>query len=173
MKPSLQQQAILRQELRMNPRLYQAMDLLYMPLLDLQQHLKQELLVNPFLELVEPDEPDAAADPKPEAEQKEREEAESAEEMNWEDILLDGFSVGGARPESEDREYFERVPVETPGLSDYLRDQLRLLELTPRQEFLAEEFLGDIGEDGYLQATLEQITQGANEALEMAPQEPT
>ena len=171
MKPSLQQQAILRQELRMNPRLYQAMDLLYMPLLDLQQHLKQELLVNPFLELVEPDEPDAAADPKPEAEQKEREEAESAEEMNWEDILLDGFSVGGARPESEDREYFERVPVETPGLSDYLRDQLRLLELTPRQEFLAEEFLGDIGEDGYLQATLEQITQGANEALEMARQE--
>ena len=171
MKPSLQQQAILRQELRMNPRLYQAMDLLYMPLLDLQQHLKQELLVNPFLELVEPDEPDAVADPKPEAEQKEREEAESAEEMNWEDILLDGFSVGGARPESEDREYFERVPVETPGLSDYLRDQLRLLELTPRQEFLAEEFLGDIGEDGYLQATLEQITQGANEALEMARQE--
>ncbi|MBI2401263.1 MAG: RNA polymerase factor sigma-54 [Gemmatimonadetes bacterium] len=170
MKPSLQQQAVLRQELRMNPRLYQAMDLLYMPLQDLQQHLKEELLVNPFLELVEPEETDAAAEPKPEAEQKEREEAESAQEMNWEDILLDGFQVGGARPQSEDREYFERVPVETPGLSDYLRDQLRLLSLTPRQEFLAEEFLGDIGEDGYLQATLEQIVQGANEALDAARQ---
>jgi DNA-directed RNA polymerase specialized sigma54-like protein len=46
MKPSMQQTTSLRQELRMNPRLYQAMDLLYMPLLDLQQHLKQELLVN-------------------------------------------------------------------------------------------------------------------------------
>ena len=43
----------MRQEMKINPRLYQAMDLLYMPLLDLQQHLKQELLGNPFLELVE------------------------------------------------------------------------------------------------------------------------
>jgi RNA polymerase sigma-54 factor len=164
----MQQQATLRQELRMNPRLYQAMDLLYMPLQDLQQHLKEELLVNPFLELVEPDEPEATQEAKPEAEQKEREEAESAEEMNWEDILLDGFRVGGARPMSEEHEYFERVPVETPDLADYLRDQLRLQELTPRQQFLSEEFLGNIGEDGYLHATLEEIVAGANEALEMA-----
>ena len=46
----------LRQELRVNPRLYQAMDMLYMPMMDLQQHLKQELLSNPFLELLEPEE---------------------------------------------------------------------------------------------------------------------
>jgi RNA polymerase sigma-54 factor len=168
----MQQQAIMRQELRMNPRLYQAMDLLYMPLQDLQQHLKEELLVNPFLELVESDEPETPPEAKPEAEQKEREEAENAEEMNWEDILLDGFGdVGGARPEYEEREYFERVPVETPDLADYLRDQLRLQALTPRQEFLAEEFLGDIGEDGYLQASLDQIVQGANEALAKAREE--
>jgi len=56
MRTGLQQSTGLRQELKVNPRLYQAMDLLYMPLLDLQQHLKQELLTNPFLELVEPDE---------------------------------------------------------------------------------------------------------------------
>ena len=54
MKPGLQQSTQLKQELKINPRLYQAMDLLYMPLLDLQQHLKQELLNNPFLERVEP-----------------------------------------------------------------------------------------------------------------------
>ena len=53
MKTGLQQSARLGQELRANPRLYQAMDMLYMPLIDLQQHLKQELLENPFLELVE------------------------------------------------------------------------------------------------------------------------
>jgi RNA polymerase sigma-54 factor len=171
MKGSMQQQAVMRQELRMNPRLYQAMDLLYMPLQDLQQHLKEELLVNPFLELVESDETDGAQDAKPEAEQKEREEAESQEEMNWEDILLDGFKVGGARPMSEDHEYFERVPVETPDLADHLREQLRLLDLTPRQQFLAEEFLGNIGEDGYLHATLEEIVAGANEALDAAREE--
>ena len=56
MRPGLSQSTQLKQELKINPRLYQAMDLLYMPLLDLQQHLKQELLNNPFLEMVEPEE---------------------------------------------------------------------------------------------------------------------
>ena len=65
MKQGLGQIAGMRQELRINPRLYQAMDLLYMPLLELQQHLKTELEVNPFLELVEPDdEEDDAKDAK-------------------------------------------------------------------------------------------------------------
>ena len=56
MKAGLGQHTQLKQELKINPRLYQAMDLLYMPMMDLQQHLKQELLGNPFLELVEPEE---------------------------------------------------------------------------------------------------------------------
>ena len=43
MKAGLSQHTQLKQELKINPRLYQAMDLLYMPLLDLQQHLKQDL----------------------------------------------------------------------------------------------------------------------------------
>ena len=49
----LYQSAQLRQEMRANPRLYQAMELVYMPVLDLQQHLKQEIEGNPFLELTE------------------------------------------------------------------------------------------------------------------------
>ena len=69
MRPGLSQTTQLKQELKINPRLYQAMDLLYMPLLDLQQHLKQELLNNPFLEMVEPEEDeDENADDQTEAE---------------------------------------------------------------------------------------------------------
>jgi RNA polymerase sigma-54 factor len=45
----------MRQEMRINPRLYQSMELLYMPLLDLQKHLESELEENPFLELTESD----------------------------------------------------------------------------------------------------------------------
>ena len=56
MRTGLSQHTGLRQEMRINPRLYQAMDMLYMPMMDLQQHLKQELLTNPFLELLEPEE---------------------------------------------------------------------------------------------------------------------
>ncbi|MEO2157766.1 MAG: hypothetical protein ABGX31_00350, partial [bacterium] len=45
----------MRQEMRINPRLYQSMELLYMPLLELQKHLESELEENPFLELTESD----------------------------------------------------------------------------------------------------------------------
>ena len=51
MRLGMHQHLAMKQEMRMNPRLYQAMDLLYMPMLDLQQHLKSEFLENPFLEM--------------------------------------------------------------------------------------------------------------------------
>ena len=165
MKTGLHQHAVLRQDLRINPRLYQAMDLLYMPLLDLQQHLKQELLGNPFLEMLEPEEETEA--PAPEQQKSEKEKS-GDDEPDWESILLDdgtdhgvpSGTLGGAA------EYVEPVTVETKDLIDYLREQMRMLELSPRQQLLAEEFLGNIGEDGYLQATLEQIVKGANQLLE-------
>ena len=165
MKQGLQQHTALRQELRINPRLYQAMDLLYMPLLDLQQHLKQELLGNPFLELIEPEEDPEA----PPQEQKEAEpEKAGDDEPNWEDILLDDRSDMGTAPRdlSGGVEYVEPTPVESKDLIDYLRDQVRMLDLNPRQQLLAEEFLGNIAEDGYLGATLEEIVKGANQLLE-------
>ena len=165
MKPGLGQHTGLRQELRINPRLYQAMDLLTMPMMDLQQYLKQELLVNPFLELEEPeDQPEPEATP-----QQEKEKQEKQEEMDWEEILLNGFDVGGAHTGTwEDREYLEPVSVETPDLDDHLREQLDLQELTPRQRLLAEQFLGNLGDDGYLQASLEEVVDGANAMLSEA-----
>jgi len=166
MKTGLQQHTGLSQQLRINPRLYQAMDLLYMPLLDLQQHLKQELLGNPFLELVEPEEETEV--PLAEEAKEDKKEAEANDEPNWEEILLDDGSDSGAPPRdmSEAREYVEPVPVESKDLSDYLREQMRLLDLTPRQQLLAEEFIGNIAEDGYLGATLEEMVRGANQLLQ-------
>ncbi len=168
MKTSLQQSAVLKQELRMNPRLYQAMDLLYMPLLDLQQHLKTELETNPFLELADGDEPNPVETAEGDAE---TQEAERTDEVDWEDIILDGFEVGGRRPEYEEREFYRPVAVETLSLADHLRDQLQMLDLEDRQLFLADEFIGNIGDDGYLRATLEEITEGANAPLGGKPQE--
>ena len=166
MKTGLHQHAAMRQELRINPRLYQAMDLLYMPLLDLQQHLKQELLGNPFLELIEPE--DETEIPLADEGKNEKEKAETAgdDEPDWEKLLLDNGSDGAPRDFSEAREYVDPVPVEAKELSHHLKDQLQMLELTPRQRLLGEEFLGNIAEDGYLGASLEEIVRGANQLLE-------
>jgi RNA polymerase sigma-54 factor len=158
MRTGLSQHTSLRQELRVNPRLYQAMDMLYMPMMDLQQHLKQELLANPFLELLEPE--DEAPEQPAVEEQKEQKEKE--EEVDWEEILLNGFEVGGTREQYEQLEYTEPVTVESRNLIDHLREQLQMLTLTPRQLLLAEEFLGNINEEGYLAASLEEILGSVN-----------
>jgi len=170
MKPGLQQHTGLRQELRINPRLYQAMDMLYMPMMELQQHLKQELLTNPFLELVEPEEEEQSNDSTPD---QEKEKAEKEREIDWEEILLNGFDVGGSRQQFEAQEYVEPVCVETPDLVDHLRDQLQLLMLTPRQRLLGEELLGHINDDGYIATSLEDVWRSANTFLlsSLPPQE--
>ena len=159
MRTGLSQHTSLRQELRVNPRLYQAMDMLYMPMMDLQQHLKQELLANPFLELLEPEEEEA---PDQKDAEQEKVEKEKQDEVDWEEILLNGFEVGGTREQYEQLEYTEPVTVETRDLIDHLREQLQMLVLTPRQLLLAEEFLGNINEEGYLAAGLEEILNSVN-----------
>src|SRR5919112_2220109 len=149
MKAGLNQSTQLKHELKINPRLYQAMDLLYMPLLDLQQHLKQELLNNPFLEMVEPEEQDK----------------QTSDEIDWEEILLDGFDAGGRREEHEEKEYYEPVTVDTRDLSDHLREQIALLEVGPRERLLAEEFIGNIDENGWLACPLQEVLDCANDML--------
>jgi RNA polymerase sigma-54 factor len=170
MRPGLSQSTQLKQELKINPRLYQAMDLLYMPLLDLQQHLKQELLNNPFLEMVEPEEDEDTEGETEVAVEGSAAETEKtvSDEIDWEEILLDGFDAGGRREEHEEREYYEPVTVESRDLSDHLRDQVTLLDLSPRQVVLAEEFIGNIDEDGYLKASVEEITDGVNDMVKQA-----
>jgi RNA polymerase sigma-54 factor len=180
MKAGLGQHTQLRQELKINPRLYQAMDLLYMPLLDLQQHLKQELLNNPFLEMVEPEEEEEEADSEGEIEvagledaSQQADEKATAEEdpIDWEEILLDGFEGEGVREEREEREYYEPVTVATRDLSDHLRDQIALLDLSERELLLADEFIGNVNEDGYLASSLEEIREGVNETIAAAAAE--
>jgi RNA polymerase sigma-54 factor len=164
MRTGLSQHTSLRQELRVNPRLYQAMDMLYMPMMDLQQHLKQELLANPFLELLEPEE-ETAEPLTAEQEKQQEKQKEKQDEVDWEEILLNGFEVGGTREQYEQLEYNEPVTVETWNLIDHLREQLQMLTLTPRQLLLAEEFLGNINEEGYLAASLEEILGSVNQLM--------
>jgi RNA polymerase sigma-54 factor len=160
MKTGLYQGTHLKQEMKINPRLYQAMDLLYMPLLDLQQHIKQEMLNNPFLDLEEPQV--SEEEMAPVEKEKEKEEKEKAEEIDWEEILLDGFEAGGRRAEYEEKEYYEPVSVELRDLYDHLRDQLMLLRLSPRELLLGEEIIGNIDENGYLTCPVDEVVRGLN-----------
>ncbi len=156
-KTGLYQGTQMKQEMKINPRLYQAMDLLYMPLMDLQQHIKQEMLNNPFLDLEEP---------LVEAEDLEAKDEKEEEEIDWEEILLDGFDAGGRKQEYEQKEYYEPVRVESRDLADHLLDQLKLLRLSPREVLLGEEIVGNIEDEGFLACSLDEVVTGLNEWVE-------
>ena len=160
----LYQSQQLRQEMKINPRLYQAMELLYMPLLDLQQHLKQELSENPFLEMTEPDVQEEVELKDETAAEKAKEK--DADEIDWEEILLDGFDAGGRRQQYEHREFYQPTPVNVRDLHDHLREQLRLLNLSEREMQLGEEIIGNIDDDGTLSCPIEGVVAGANAWLE-------
>lgn len=156
----LYQNQQLRQEAKISPRLYQAMELLYLPMPDLQQRLKQELAENPFLELTEADaeqEAEREDDAAPAAEEK-----EAREELDWEDILLDGLNGGGHRAPYEEREFYRPPVVEANDLADHLVGQLRLLDLSEREVRLGEEIIGNIDDDGRLSCSLEVVVAGAS-----------
>ena len=138
----------------MNPRLYQAMDLLHMPLLQLEQHLKQELTANPFLEMEDPSEEPGVDEAVVEEPAKDEDE-----ESEWEEILLNGFDSGyRAGSTYEEREYHERVPITTISLWDYLETQLRHShEFSDSEGRIGGEIIGNIDEDGFLTCPLDEI----------------
>jgi RNA polymerase sigma-54 factor len=155
----LSQEVRMKQEMKVNPRLYQAMDLLYMPLLDLQQHLKQELVANPFLDLVEPGEDGDLLE-------EEKDDELDEDEIDWEEILLDGFDAGGRQAEYEEKEFYRPTPSTSEDLWDHLREQLQLLRLSPRELLLGEEVIGNIDRDGFLTCSVEELVESLNAFLD-------
>jgi RNA polymerase sigma-54 factor len=133
--------------MKINPRLYQAMDLLYMPLLDLQQHIKQEMLNNPFLDLEEPQVTEEELAPV--EKEKEKEEKEKAEEIDWEEILLDGFEAGGRRRSTRRRSTTSRVGRDARPLRPPARPAGAAAAVAAGV-LLGEEIIGNIDENGYL-----------------------
>jgi len=157
-KTNLYQSTQLRQEMKINPRLYQAMELLYMPLLDLQTHLSQEMAENPFLELAE-------ADTEEDLQLDEEGQDDPKDEIDWEEILLDGFDAGGRREQFEQKEYFQPTAVEVQDLHDFLSEQLLLADLDDRDMRAGEEIIGNIDDDGSLSCSLENVVDGLNDWL--------
>ena len=148
----------LRQEMRANPRLYQAMELVYMPLLELQQHLKQEIAENPFLELTEPE-----IGQDVELEDENPEDSLGDDEIDWEDVLLnEDFTPGSHRERFDKSEFPEITPTVTLDLKDELHDQLRLQSLSDRDFRMGEEIIGNIDEDGLLGCGLDEVVLGIN-----------
>ena len=163
------QSQMLQQKLA--PQLIQSLRLLQMPTLELAELIRQELEINPLLEIeedisldLEQEEPEA--EPDDETEYEDRDEA-PIEELEFEEANLDTLDTdifdeqdwdhylneaGYASPreefESIEDRYNDRTTQRT--LRDSLLEQVAVTDLSPGDRIIAEYLIYNIDEDGFL-----------------------
>lgn len=156
----------LSQKLIMTPSLQQAIKLLQLSKLELQEVLNQELLENPLLEETaeetKPEEAEPTADQKAdeEAEVKpEDKEKDAFDEIDYDAYFQDYIEYGYNPRMSEEHEEFpiENTLTRPPDLADHLTWQLNMSDASPRIKEIVSFIIGNIDEDGYLRASVEEI----------------
>lgn len=160
MKHSLHLQQ--KQSLIMTPRLQQALKLLQVPTLELQQMLKQEILQNPLLEEVDEVTEQEDIENENSADEKNNEESEEPGEedaIDWSEYMQDGLDRTYV-PQSETTvEFLEKVPVTRETLAESLLEQLHFLNLPPGQMAIAEFIVGSLDERGLLVTSIPDIVE--------------
>ncbi|HEX7766147.1 MAG TPA: RNA polymerase factor sigma-54 [Nitrospira sp.] len=170
----------LSQKLIMTPQLQQAIKLLQLSRLELQQSLTQHLLENPLLDEVqaEVEEAEAAAaegkteDPATTATQDNTEEAGTPEERGspeefsasgWEEYFGSDRRTGDSEyPSSSQDEFpsYEQTVAKATSLEEHLLWQLSLSGLSEREKAIGRLLIGNLDDDGYLRITLAEVVNG-------------
>ncbi len=173
---ALEQKLNLRmsQRLIMTPSLQQAIKLLQMTKLELQEEVTQELTENPLLEEL-PEGPaeaekaegeEAPAQPEtseaPEGEAAPADEKDSFDEIDYEAYFQDYMDMSYSPQFRAESEEFEARPLDAvlskpQNLSDHLLWQLDMTVTASRQKEIGRAIIGNLDDDGYLQASLEEI----------------
>lgn len=159
----------LRPALIMTPRLQQALKLLQVPTLELQQILKQEIMQNPLLEEVDDvmENEDLAAENSPDEEaNKEAEDPSDEDQIDWSDYMQDGLDRTYVPQSEAPAEFLEKVPVTRTTLAESLREQLHFLSLTKEHLALAEFLVGSLDDRGWLATPLDEIAQATGRPME-------
>ncbi len=175
----------LSQKLIMTPQLQQAIKLLQLSRLELQQTLRQHLDENPLLDEVqlEAEEAEEAAADEYESEPKKEEAAEPSEEekenqenqeemsaLNWDDYGEPDRRADVEYPSGNQDEFpsYEQTVAKPTSLEDYLVWQLGLSALSDHEKHIARIIIGNLDDDGYLQASVEEIAADAGVTVDEA-----
>ncbi len=170
----LKQQLKLSQQLVMTPQLQQAIKLLQLSRLELEQTVHQELQENPVLEVLEVDEelpkevgreeeaPEtAAADASSDTtEPREASDVDKIADIDWQNYM-DAYpqtGMGSAVIRNDDeRPGFEATLTKRETLQDHLEWQISLSDLPEEEKVAAGWILGNLDDNGFLRATVEEI----------------
>ena len=163
----------LSQRLVMTPSLQQAIKLLQMSRLELQEVLTQEMVENPILEdqeeeapepaertesTQEPEEAPASVDATAPAEK----DRDSFDEIDFDSYFSDYLdSAYNPRQYQEEPEEYslENVLTRPEGLPEHLNWQLSMSEASPAVREIASYLIGNLDEDGYLRVSRDEVKQ--------------
>jgi RNA polymerase sigma-54 factor len=169
----------LSQKLILTPQLQQAIKLLQLPHLELSEFLSQELMENPLLEELTDDTPTDELTP----EEKDSIEVEDTPEDTavpleklmsftvdeyFEERSSDGRDMGYFNPGTITPPSFDQFLSKKPDLYDHLLWQLRLSHAPEDLKKIGEVIIGNIDENGYLIASLDEIGEAAEVRIEPA-----
>ncbi len=160
----------LSQKLILTPQLQQSIKLLQLPLLELVQDINQELMSNPVLEESIEREPEEKTGPPEMALEEEpfREPSDDSEaplekifgfttDSYFEERESDGRDLGYFNEGTEEVQTFLERNKKKPDLYEHLLWQLRLSSTPEDIGKTAEIIINNLNEDGYLQASLEEV----------------
>ncbi|MEY4704262.1 MAG: polymerase, sigma-54 [Nitrospirota bacterium] len=173
----------LSQKLIMTPQLQQAIKLLQLSRLELQQSLTQHLMENPLLEelptesedseagSVEEKAADAAASADSESSNaeestpEERDTPDEASASGWEEYFGSDRRIGGSESQSSSQDEFpsyEQTMAKAISLEDHLLWQLSFSGLSDREKIIGRSIIGNLDDDGYLRISLAEMVGGTD-----------
>jgi RNA polymerase sigma-54 factor len=148
----LQQQSIA-------PQMQQSLLLLQTPTLELQQLVQQELVMNPTLEEESTDISIEDTASMSDDDEFDREFAELSQlDEEWREYMAQSRVASPKRDDADERHQFVMDSIVEPiTMQDHLMNQLNFAEVPPETRELAIMLIGNIGENGFLQVSLEDL----------------
>jgi len=163
------------QQLIMTPQLQQAIKLLQLSRIELEELIDQSLVENPTLEVqpVEKEEENVEeTGSQEEAQNLVEEQSQLSYDDEWQQYVESGAGViQDARTHhveaSENSNPIEATLSRAASLMDHLFNQLDLSEFTDEEREIGEYLIGNIDDDGYLSFTLRELLAGTPRLLEL------
>ena len=178
MRFDLTQQLRLEQQMKLAPRIIQAMEILQLPMLAIQERIDRELQANPVLDLAEPegDSEDAPAAEDRADDRGERAMVVDEDNGNKADFeRLEDFtneygpeSITGSAPAFASRraqagerdkklDAMANTPAPDESLDEYLLGQWAFVECSPAVKSAGRLIISNLDEDGYLRVSFEEL----------------
>lgn len=153
----------LSQSLVMTPQLQQAIKLLQLSRLELENMVTQEMIENPVLEDSPEHDDEEVRKQKMEEDRytsKEKEEklVEGEDSFDWQSYV-ESYQPVAPLPiaRGEEGTTFDNVITRTTNLHDHLMWQLQMTHFTKEEERVCQMIIGNLNEDGYLHTPLEEL----------------